>query len=124
MTLQDYDAIRKRLISRGVHLGADFALRHRSKPYVSGKHFLRSINTVFVSYVNKLQDSAELKACAAVLLLDNCSCHISDDVVAVFTRVRVRISTFAPQTTHILQVLDVVLFGALKKHATGLETLD
>jgi hypothetical protein len=25
---------------------------------------------------------------------------------------------------HIFQILDVVLFGALKKYATGLETLD
>jgi hypothetical protein len=31
---------------------------------------------------------------------------------------------FASHTTHIFQMLDVTLFDALKKHATGLETLD
>jgi hypothetical protein len=62
--------------------------------------------------------------------MDNCSPHISDDFIAVLTRVRVRVKVrvriiiFDPHTTHIFQILDVVLFNALKKHATGLETLD
>jgi hypothetical protein len=56
--------------------------------------------------------------------MDNCSLHISDDFVAVFTDARVRIITFTPDTTHIFQLLDVVLFGALKKHANGLKMFD
>jgi hypothetical protein len=31
---------------------------------------------------------------------------------------------FAFHTTHIFKILNVVLFGTLKKHATGLDTLD
>jgi hypothetical protein len=46
---------------------------------------------------------------------------VSDDVVAVLTNERVRVFTFAPHTTHAFQMLDIVLFGALKKHASGLE---
>jgi hypothetical protein len=53
--------------------------------------------------------------------MDNCSPHVSDDVVAVLTNARVRVITFAPHTTHVFQILDVVLFGALKKRASGLE---
>jgi hypothetical protein len=49
---------------------------------------------------------------------------MSDDIVALLTRVRVRIMTCAISTTHIFQMLGDMLFGALKKHATGLETLD
>jgi hypothetical protein len=48
---------------------------------------------------------------------------MSDDIVPVLTCVRVQIIKFAPHTTNIFQVLDVVLFGAFKKHAIGLETL-
>jgi hypothetical protein len=59
-----------------------------------------------------------------MLLMDNCSPRIADDVIAVLTSVRVRVIIFAPHTTRIFQMLDVVLFGAMKKHATGLETLD
>jgi hypothetical protein len=130
MISQDSHAILKRLTSRGVRLGVDFVLRHRSKPYVSGKLFLEYINIIFVPYLNKLQDSEELEeleeleACEAVFLMDNYSPHMSDDTVAVLTRVRVRIITFTLHMTNIYQVLDVVLFGALKKHAADLEILD
>jgi hypothetical protein len=60
----------------------------------------------------------------AVLLMDNCSAHISDEVVAVLTEARVRIITFAPHTTQIFQVLDLVLFGALKRRANGLRAFE
>jgi hypothetical protein len=49
---------------------------------------------------------------------------MSNDFVAVLTSVQVRITTFALHTTDIFQMLAVVLFGALKKHATRLGTLD
>jgi hypothetical protein len=48
---------------------------------------------------------------------------MSDDVIAVLTRVRVRIIIFAPHTIHIFQMLDIVLFKAVKKHATGFKIL-
>jgi hypothetical protein len=74
--------------------------------------------------LTELRDSEELEGCEAVFLMDNCSPHIADGVIAILTRVRVRVITFASHTTHIFQMLDVMLFGAMKKHAIGLETLD
>jgi hypothetical protein len=99
-------------------------LKHRSKPYVNRKLFLDYLKTIFVPYLTEILDSEELDGCEVVLLMDNCSPHIADDVIALLTSVRVRVITFAPHTTHIFQMLDVVLFGAMKKHAGGLETLD
>jgi hypothetical protein len=49
---------------------------------------------------------------------------MEDDVIALLTSLRVRIITFAPHMTNIFQVLDVVLFGAMEKHDTGLKDLD
>jgi hypothetical protein len=43
VTSQDSDAVRKRLMSRGVHLGVDFVLKSRSKPIVSRELFLNYI---------------------------------------------------------------------------------
>jgi heptaprenylglyceryl phosphate synthase len=54
----------------------------------------------------------------------HCSSHISDNVVAVLTYARVRIIKFAFHITHIFQVLDVVLVGALKNPANGLKMFD
>jgi hypothetical protein len=56
--------------------------------------------------------------------MDNCSPHIGEAVIALLTDARVKIVTFATYTTQIFQVLDMVLFGALKKHATSLTMLD
>jgi hypothetical protein len=66
----------------------------------------------------------QFEGCKAVLLMDNCLHHICDEVVAVLTEARVRIITFAPDTTKIFQVLDLVLFGALKKRANDLRPFE
>jgi hypothetical protein len=102
----------------------DFVLKHISKPYINRKFFLDYINTIFVPYLNGPRESEEFAQCEAVLLIDNCSPHMGDAVIAVLTRENVRVITFAPHTTHIFQVLDIVLFGALKKHSARLSTLD
>jgi hypothetical protein len=108
----------------GVRLSVDFVLRQRSKLYASCKLFLEYINTIFVPCLNELKEFQEFEACEAVLLMDNCSAHVSLDAVAILARVPVRIIKFASDTTHIFQVRDVARVSALNKHATGLETLD
>jgi hypothetical protein len=121
---QDSELLRRKPTSRGVRLGVDFVLRQRSTPYVSGKLFLVYIKRIFLPYLNKLRESEEFASCGAVLLLDNCSPHVCNAFMAVLIRKRVRVITFALHTTHIFQMLNVVLFGALEKHATGLRRLD
>jgi hypothetical protein len=49
----------------------------------------------------------------AVLLMDNCPSHVTDEIIGLLTA-RVRVITCAPHTTQIFQVLDVTLFGVLK----------
>jgi predicted Fe-Mo cluster-binding NifX family protein len=56
--------------------------------------------------------------------MDNCSPRIGEAVIALLTDAGVRVVTFAHHTTQIFQVLDVVLFGTLKKHAASLTMLD
>jgi hypothetical protein len=115
VTSQDSERFRERLKSHGVRLGVDFVLRHRSKPDVNGKLFLEYISIIFIPYLNERRDSEEFAECEALVLMDNCSPHIEEAVIALLTGARVRVVTFTPHTTQIFQVLDVVLFGALKK---------
>jgi hypothetical protein len=124
VTLQDSERVREKLKSRGVRLGVDFVLRHRSKPYINGKLFLEYISIIFITYLNELRDSEEFAECEAVLLMDNCSPHMWEAVIALLSGARVRFVTFVHHTTQIFQVLDLVLLGALKKHATSLTMLD
>jgi hypothetical protein len=50
-----------------------------------------------------------------VLLTDKCPGAVTDDVIGLLTGARVRVITFAPHTTQIFQVLDVTLFGVVKR---------
>jgi hypothetical protein len=112
------------LMTRGGPLGIDCVLTHRSKPYVNAEYFLDCINSIFIPSLNELQQSEEFAGCEPVLLIEKFSPHMGDAAIAVFTREHVRIITFAPHTTHIFQVLDLVRFGTLKKCATRPSTLD
>jgi hypothetical protein len=51
----------------------------------------------------------------AVSLMDYRSADVSDDVIRILTEVRVRVITFAPHTTKLFQVLDLTVFGVLKR---------
>jgi hypothetical protein len=82
------------------------------------------MNIIFIHYLNEIRQSGEFARCEAVLLINNCSPHIGDAFLAVLTREYVRVITFTPHTTHIFQVLDLALFGALKKCASRLSMLD
>jgi hypothetical protein len=50
------------------------------------------------------------------MLMDYCSAHLTDELIRLLTEIRVRVITFAPHTTQIFQVLDLTLFGVLKRH--------
>jgi hypothetical protein len=90
------------LTSRGVRLGVDFVLQQQSKSSVTGKIFLGSINSIFIHYLNELLELEKFARCEAVLLMDNCLPHIGDAVIAILTRERVRVITFAPHTTPLI----------------------
>jgi hypothetical protein len=49
--------------------------------------------------------------------MDHCSVHVTDDVIRLLTDTTVRVTTFASQTTQIFQILDLTLFGVLKRRA-------
>jgi hypothetical protein len=47
--------------------------------------------------------------------MDSCPSHVTHDVIGLLAEAPVRIITFAPHTTQIFQVLDLTLFGVLKR---------
>jgi hypothetical protein len=91
---------------------------------VNSTLFVEYVNSIFVCYFNDLEETGEFEACEAVFLMDNSSSHMSDDVTAILTHERVHIIIFTSHMTDIFQLLDVNLFGALKKHAMSFDTVD
>jgi hypothetical protein len=124
VTSQDFESLRKRLMHQGVRIGVDLTLKQQSKPYLGANVFLEYMNIIFVPCLTELRGTKEFETRRVVLFMNNCSSHTSDDIITIVTRKRVKMFTFAPHTTHIFQMLDVVLFWALKKYATGRTMLD
>jgi hypothetical protein len=97
----------------------DFGLAEGSKPEVNRTLFREYRNSIFVLSLTEVREMEEFEACAAVVLIDNASNHMSDHIVAILTHERVRIVTFGGDTTHICQMLDVVLFRHLEETCCG-----
>jgi hypothetical protein len=70
---------------------------------------------VFLPYLVWPRVLAEFGEEAVVLLMDNCSAHVTDDVIRSLIEARVHVITFTPRITQILQILDLTLFGFLKR---------
>jgi hypothetical protein len=102
-----------------MQLGRDLILKHREKPDVNAELFEGYLRSAFLPHLMITRIVKDLREQDAVLLMDNCSPHITPAVIELLSisRLRVVVVTFAPQphTTHIFQVLDLTLFGVLKR---------
>jgi hypothetical protein len=94
-------------------------LKHRAKPYVNAELFEDYLRSVLLSHLIITRIVKDLREKDAVPLMDTCSPHISPSVIELLSTasVRVIVATFAPQphTAQIFQVLDLTLFGFLKR---------
>jgi hypothetical protein len=114
-TSQNSPAVQEQQREHGVHFGRDLILKSNHKPYVNAEIFLEYVRTVLLPYRVCVRGLGVFAAEEAVFLMDNCSAHVTDDVIRLLTETRVRVIAFAPHTTHIFQILDLALFGVLKR---------
>jgi hypothetical protein len=117
MTSQDSAAVRRDLEADGMQIGRHLILKHRDKPHVNAEPFEDYLRSVFLPHLMITRIVKGLRDDDTVLLMDNCSPHITRAVIELLSTARVRVSllTFAPHTTHIFQVLDLTLFGVLTR---------
>jgi hypothetical protein len=108
-TLQDHPKKQR------ARLGRDFALKFNQKPYFNAGIFLVYIRTILLPYIDIFHGHAVLAQEIAVLLMDDCWAYASDDVICILTEARVHVIASAAPTTQVFQVLDLTLFGVLKR---------
>jgi hypothetical protein len=77
--------------------------------------FLDDSRTVFLQYIDAFRGLAVFAQEAAFLLMDDCSAHVSNDVIHILTEARVRVIAILPHTTQVFQILGLTLFGVLKR---------
>jgi hypothetical protein len=118
VTSQDSTVVRRDLEADGIQIGRHLTLQHRDKRYVNAELFEDYLCSVFLPHLMIPRIVKDLREEDAVLLMANCSPHITRAVLELLSTADVRVVTFAPQphTTQIFQVLDLSLFGMSKRH--------
>jgi hypothetical protein len=89
-------------------------MKVQPKPDVDAEIFFDYIKTVFFPNLAGLRNLEAFAEENAVLLMDNCPCHVTREVMGILTEARVRVIIFALNTTQIFHILDLTLFGVLK----------
>jgi hypothetical protein len=111
-----------------MQIGQHLILKHRDKRYVKAKLFEDYLCSVLLPHLMITRIVKDLRKEEAVPLTDNCSPHITPGVIELIStaRMRVVVVAFAPQpdTTQIFQVLDLTLFGVLKRRGQYQLALD
>jgi hypothetical protein len=115
VTSQAPTLVQERLKKQGVRFGTDFVSRSNPSPYINAEIFLDYIRTVFSPNLAELRTLGAFTEETGVLLMDNCPSHVTDDLIGLLTEARVRVITFARHTRQTFQILDVTLFGVLKR---------
>jgi hypothetical protein len=93
----------------------DLILKHRDEPYVNAELFEDYLRSVFLPYLMITCIVKDRREEDAVLLMDNCSRHLTPAVIEFLSTAPVRVVTFAPPTPQLFQVLDLTVFGVLKR---------
>jgi hypothetical protein len=104
-----------RTFEKGVSTGIDLKLKIRLYSYVDADLFRKYIQEVFLPAVATNRRLPGCKNKHAILFCDNCVRHCSEEILKELAENGVLGLTYPPHTSHIFQVLDLVLFGNLKR---------
>jgi hypothetical protein len=114
-TSQNSPTVQEHLKKQRVRFGRDMILKCNQKPYINAGIFIDYIRTVFLPNIDALRDLAVFLQEVAVVLMDNCPDHVSDDVIRIPTEGRERGITFTPHTTQVFQIPGLTLCDVLKR---------
>jgi hypothetical protein len=98
----------------GHHPGKDVLMERNVKPYVDRPLFGNSIRHHSMPYITALRTNLCYSNAEVVLLMDNCSAHVTPEIFRLLGENHITIVTFSLHTTHIFQALDLSLFGMFK----------
>jgi hypothetical protein len=95
--------------------GNDLEIEIVSSPCITSVTFKRYLDTILIPAV---EADREIPGCAekpTILFCDNCSGHMSDSILRKLACHAILVIAYPPHTSHIFQVLDVLLFGIAKR---------
>jgi hypothetical protein len=118
------DDITHRMMQKGFQFGADLIRRHRKTANVNTERFKEYITMALIFYVNELRVLDEFAEKEAILLMDKDPSHPKDEILSILTWVWIKGTNFAPRTTHIFQMLNLLLFNHFKRRQQYIMPMD
>jgi hypothetical protein len=94
--------------------GKNFLIERNAKPYVDRPLFENFIRHQLIPHIAALRTNPCYSKAEAVLLIDNCSAHVTPEIFRLLSENHVKIVIFAPHTTNIFQAIDLSFFGVFK----------
>jgi hypothetical protein len=104
----------KKLYHGGYRPGKDFLIEHNAKSYVDRLLFENFIRHQLIPHITALQTNPCYLEAEAVLLMANCSAHVTPEIFRLLGEKHIKIGIFAPYTINIFQALDLSFLGVFK----------
>jgi hypothetical protein len=83
--------------------------------YVDATIFHDYLQDVLIPKIEEFSEAMVILDMPAMLSKDNCLAHTSLAIIQLFSQHRVKVITFPPHIFGIVQMLDLVFFGAFKR---------
>jgi len=100
--------------------GKDAVILTSNSGYITSEIFLNYFLSVIIPYINASRSNFNLDQSTALILMDNCRAHITENLNQICSQNNILILTFPPHTSHLLQPLDLVIFGLFKRKKVSL----
>lgn len=100
----------------GLRDGIEFHLCSSENGFITFDIFYSYLEDIFIPTINKIRIEKNYHEKPALLLMDNCSCHINFQINRLLASHNIRVITYPPHTSHLFQPLDAVFFGCSKKN--------
>jgi hypothetical protein len=98
----------------GFRDGIDLRIQIAPSPYITTDIFVHYLRDVLIPVVESNRRLPGCRKKPSILFCDNCRCHCSDEILQELANHGILVLTYPPHTSHLFQVLDVLLFGRLK----------
>ena len=102
----------------GIRRDTDWSLHVGNSNYVDKETFCDHIINKFIPQVLNDRKYCGCDTLPAILFIDNCSSHLDPDLLEILADNLILVITYPSHTSHIFQVLDLLLFGVLKVYKT------
>lgn len=108
--------------SQGLRNDTDIIIRYSETGYATKDIFQEWITKKFIPFVNATRIELKLENEDGILLCDNCTSHISDNIKQILAQNRIKLISFPPHSSHLFQMLDLVTFGIMKHAKSTIKT--